>query len=162
MLLSVKITGGRWIDCWVDSSTTSAWRLPQRPWGGPFSNSDRVCVLCACVCSRYHIVHCTLCSTAGSRITVNGKECLNLATLNFLGFLENSSVKVWPHLCLLSNSVSDSDVCFVRKLLLGVSVSMALARVGPEASMVLLVSWLWLVYGAHPDPPLRCAHWTGG
>ncbi|XP_064386088.1 serine palmitoyltransferase 1-like [Halichondria panicea] len=31
--------------------------------------------------------------TAGAHITVNGKECLNLATLNFLGLLENSTVK---------------------------------------------------------------------
>lgn len=31
--------------------------------------------------------------TAGSHITVDGRECINLATFNFLGLLENSSVK---------------------------------------------------------------------
>jgi len=31
--------------------------------------------------------------TAGPRITLNGKECINLATFNFLGLLGNQAVK---------------------------------------------------------------------
>ena len=31
---------------------------------------------------------------AGSRITVEGQECLNMATFNFLGFLEKKSIHV--------------------------------------------------------------------
>ncbi len=44
-----------------------------------------------------------VCRTAGAHITVNGKECLNLATLNFLGLLENNTVKVYS--CLYINNV---------------------------------------------------------
>ena len=36
-------------------------------------------------------------STAGPQITVNGKECLNLATFNFLGLLNNQAVKASHH-----------------------------------------------------------------
>ena len=32
--------------------------------------------------------------TVGVHITVNGKECINLATFNFLGFLGNTAIKV--------------------------------------------------------------------
>ena len=35
--------------------------------------------------------------TVGVHITVNGKECINLATYNFLGFLGNTAIKVHPH-----------------------------------------------------------------
>lgn len=34
-------------------------------------------------------------STAGPHITINGKECINLATFNFLGLLGNSTIKVY-------------------------------------------------------------------
>lgn len=33
-------------------------------------------------------------SVAGSHVTVNGIECINLATFNFLGLLEHTNVKV--------------------------------------------------------------------
>ena len=34
------------------------------------------------------------CSALGPHVVVNGKECLNLATFNFLGFIENKQVQV--------------------------------------------------------------------
>ena len=33
-------------------------------------------------------------STAGAHITINGKECINLATFNFLGLLGGPTIKV--------------------------------------------------------------------
>ncbi len=35
-----------------------------------------------------------VCSTAGSHMIVDGKDCINLATFNLLGFLEHPKVKV--------------------------------------------------------------------
>lgn len=64
-----------------------------------------------------------VCRTAGAHITVNGKECLNLATLNFLGLLENESVKVLtpPH----TRPPTDTHTPpHCRRLLLEASVSM--------------------------------------
>ena len=47
------------------------------------------------IISYYHIMGCVNdCRTVGSHITVNGKECINLATYNFLGFLGNTAIKV--------------------------------------------------------------------
>ncbi|TNN37868.1 Serine palmitoyltransferase 1 [Liparis tanakae] len=34
-------------------------------------------------------------------ITINGKECINFASFNFLGLLDNERVKVAPHHSLL-------------------------------------------------------------
>ena len=33
-------------------------------------------------------------SCLGAHVVVDGKECLNLATFNFLGFIDNKEVKV--------------------------------------------------------------------
>lgn len=41
------------------------------------------------------------------RITINGKNCINFASFNFLGLLDNERVKVWAW-----GSVTDLIQCY--------------------------------------------------